>query len=75
MLMSEVAKLQPGFHSNLAQQLSRLSAHGIVHRASSDSTVVTSAMGIGTDDSMQDILGSTIEWQLRAGHQQQQRKP
>ncbi len=32
-------------------------------------------MGIGTDDSMQDILGSAIEWQLRGGHQQQQRMP
>ena len=73
--MSEVAKLQPGFHSNHAQQLSRLSAHGIVHRAYSDSTVFPSAMGIGTDDSMQDILDSAIEWQLRAGHQQQQRRP
>ena len=75
MLMSEVVKLEPGFHSNHAQQLSRLSAHGIVHRASSDSTLFTSAIGIGTDDSMQDILGSAIEWQLRGGHQQQQRRP
>ncbi len=78
MLMSEVAKLEPRFHFNHVQQLSRLSAHGIVHRASrasSDSTVFTSAMGIGTDDSMQDILGSAIEWQLRGGHQQQQRRP
>lgn len=31
-------------------------------------------MGIGTDDPMQDILDSAIEWQLRGGHPQQQRK-
>ncbi len=74
MLMSEVAKLEPGFQPNHVQQLSRLSGHGIEHRVSCDSTLFKSVMGTGTGDSMQDILDSAIEWQLQGLHQQQQRR-
>lgn len=74
-LMSEVAKLEQGFNPDHAHQLARLSAHGAALRTSSGPSMFTGAVGSGTGDPMQDILGTAMEWQLRGGQQQPRRPP
>ncbi len=74
-LMSEVAKLEHGFNPDHEHHLAQLSAHGSALRACSGPSMFRGAVGSGTGDPMQDILGTAMEWQLQGGQQQPRRPP
>ncbi len=73
-LMSEVAKLEHGFHPDHEHHLAHLSAHSSALRTCNGPSMLRGAGGSGTGDPMQDILGTAMEWQLQGG-QQQPRRP
>ncbi|KAA6427394.1 MAG: hypothetical protein FRX49_02058 [Trebouxia sp. A1-2] len=74
-LMSEVAKLEQGFNPDHAHQLAHLSAHSSSLRTCQEGSLFGGAVGSGTGDPMQDILGTAMEWQLQGAHQQPRRVP
>ena len=74
-LLSEVAQLEQGFNPDHEQHLAHLSAHNLALRACSGASIFRGAVGSGTGDPMQDILGTAMEWQLQGGHQQPRRPP
>ncbi|DBB07234.1 hypothetical protein WJX77_004458 [Trebouxia sp. C0004] len=74
-LMSEVAKLEQGFNPDHVHQLAHLSAHASALRTCSGPSMFRGALGSGTGDPMQDILGTAMEWQLQGGQQKPRRPP
>ena len=70
-LMTEAAKAQHSFNPDHEQQLAQLSGHGGVHRAASDSALFKNALYPNT--TMEDILGTAVEWRAQGGFQQQRR--
>ncbi len=74
-IMSEVAKLEHGFNPDHETHLAHLSAHSSALRTCSGPSIFRGAVGSGTGDPMQDILGTAMEWQLQGGQQQPRRPP